>query len=40
MIAHWVFAKPQIKLPMAKKTLENTKPQRREYISVNRPLRG
>jgi hypothetical protein len=40
MITHCALARPQIKLPRAKKTLENTSPQRREYISVNRPLRG
>lgn len=35
-----LLAKPHIKLPTAKKTLENIRPVRREKISVNRPLSG
>ena len=40
IITHSVFAKPQMRFPRAKKIFEKSKPDRREKISVNLPLRG
>ena len=40
MITHACVARPQIRFPKPKRMFETTRPVRREYISVNLPLRG